>query len=237
MTAAHLVALGRGRFCTRRCGYDQQSRDAQKPETVAARFFAKVNLNGPIPAHRQDLGPCHEWTGLMTDQGYGHTSGFGRKNAKAHRVAFFLAEGRWPDPCALHHCDNRKCVRRSHLFEGTTQDNTADRTAKGRHRTRPLRGDDHWSRRHPERIARGDANGSRKHPEKVPRGALHGARLHPESVLRGEKQGGAKLTDDVVREIRRRREGGELLRVLAADFGVTETLISLVAKRKAWRHI
>jgi hypothetical protein len=32
----------------------------------------------------------------------------------------------------LHKCDNRKCFRPDHLFEGTEADNTADMIAKGR---------------------------------------------------------------------------------------------------------
>lgn len=56
----------------------------------------------------------------------------------AHRVSFKIAEGRWPDPCALHHCDNRACVRRSHLFEGAKADNTADMVAKQRSTPRVL---------------------------------------------------------------------------------------------------
>ncbi len=38
-----------------------------------------------------------------------------------------------------HKCDNRKCVRLSHLFVGTPRENNEDQDAKGR---RP-KGDDH----------------------------------------------------------------------------------------------
>jgi hypothetical protein len=57
----------------------------------------------------------------------------------AHRVAFFLKHGRWPKPCACHHCDNPLCIRWSHLFEGTKADNNKDMLAKDRQ----VRGADH----------------------------------------------------------------------------------------------
>lgn len=71
------------------------------------------------------------WVGSTHRVGYGVVTVEGRSEL-AHRVAFWLAEGRWPEPCALHHCDNRICVRRSHLFEGTKLDNTHDMIAKRR---------------------------------------------------------------------------------------------------------
>lgn len=102
-------------------------------KTLAERFEEKVARGaGGIPPHRPDLGPCDLWLASLTG-GYGQISVDGRP-VLAHRVAFFLAEGRWPEPCCLHHCDNPRCVRRSHLFEGTKADNIADMDAKGRAR-------------------------------------------------------------------------------------------------------
>lgn len=55
--------------------------------------------------------------------------------------------------------------------------------------------------------------------------------------VRGERAHRARLTSDQVREIRSRRDKGELLRVLAAEFGVSLTNIIHVAKRDTWRHV
>lgn len=51
---------------------------------------------------------------------------------------------------------------------------------------------------------------------------------------RGSAQGNACLTDDDVRAIRRRRAAGELLRTIAADFGIGTTQVSDLARRRSW---
>jgi len=101
-----------------------------KPRDLRELFFSRVNTDGPVPSHCPELGPCHLWTGTIS-RGYGVLSVEGRP-VRTHRIAFFLAEGRWPE-CALHKCDNPPCVRRSHLFEGDRTDNAADKMTKGRH--------------------------------------------------------------------------------------------------------
>jgi HNH endonuclease len=88
-------------------------------------FWDKVNKRGPRMPHMKTR--CWVWTGSKDSHGYGQLN-----RDKAHRFAFFLAEGRWPTPCGLHRCDNRACVRRSHLFEGTKTDNNLDMCRKGR---------------------------------------------------------------------------------------------------------
>jgi hypothetical protein len=102
-------------------------------EQTVSSFWAKVDRNGPIPAHRPDLGPCWIWTGTKGSRGYGNFWYLGATQM-AHHVSWWLAVGPIPDGLwILHHCDNRPCVRPSHLFDGTAQDNTDDMIAKGRH--------------------------------------------------------------------------------------------------------
>ncbi len=120
---------GGGKYCSVVC-----YRATIAPRHAASRtphFWSLVNQQGPVPRHAPDLGECWVWTGRTDEWGYGVLS-FSGKQRKAHRVSWFLQHGRWPQPCALHRCDNPACVRVAHLFEGDQSDNVADRDAKGR---------------------------------------------------------------------------------------------------------
>lgn len=46
-----------------------------------------------------------------------------------------------------------------------------------------------------------------------------------------------KLNDDDVRAIRRRRASGERLALIAADFAVSQALVSNISLGKAWAHV
>ncbi len=152
--------------------------------------------------------PCLLWTGCLLTTGYGQLRLDG-KGVQAHRVAFFLAHGRWPIPCALHRCDAPRCVEPTHLQEGTQGDNLRDMFAKGRS----------VFQQHPERRARGERNGSRTKPERLPRGEGHGQ---------------AALSADDVRTIRTSNDTGI---TLAARFNVNATTISKIRRKETWRHI
>lgn len=92
-------------------------------ERDVARFLAKVERRGPDE--------CWPWTAGVDKDGYGRLKSSG-KTLKAHRIAFFLAHGRWPEPFGCHSCDNPPCCNPEHVFEGSCQDNHSDMDRKGR---------------------------------------------------------------------------------------------------------
>lgn len=96
---------------------------------LASRFWSKVNKHGPLMKGMSTR--CWEWTASVRRDGYGQLNVEG-KTLAAHRLSWFLKHGKWPQPCALHKCDYRRCVRPSHLFEGTKDENLEDMVKKGR---------------------------------------------------------------------------------------------------------
>lgn len=98
----------------------------------ACRFWEKVNKDGPVVS--EELGPCHVWTGALHSGGYGVFKAEGSKDTlRAHVYAWELENGSLPEGMnALHKCDNRPCVRASHLYAGTDQQNKDDMVRRGR---------------------------------------------------------------------------------------------------------
>lgn len=77
---------------------------------------------------------CWTWNGSQSGSGYGQFWD-GKRNIPAHW--FLLDEIPTVGQEACHKCDNRLCVRPSHIFIGTRSDNMKDMVAKKRHNTRP----------------------------------------------------------------------------------------------------
>lgn len=99
----------------------------------ACRFWEKVDKeNGPVVSKK--LGRCHIWTGALHSGGYGVFKADGSKKVhRAHVYAWTLDNGPVPNGMnVLHKCDNRPCVRESHLFLGTHEINMQDMAIKGR---------------------------------------------------------------------------------------------------------
>lgn len=94
--------------------------------TLEQRFWEKVKFS-------DEPDGCHEWQGaLFVNFGYGAFNENG-KTVRAHRFAWKLAHGKESERCVCHKCDNPKCVRIEHLFEGDILENNQDMTRKERH--------------------------------------------------------------------------------------------------------
>ena len=89
---------------------------------IKSRFWSKVN-KGP---------KCWMWIGGVSSSGYG-TSYIPPNSMSSHRVSWTIKYGSIPKGMFIcHRCDNKLCVRPSHLFLGTQKDNMIDASEKKR---------------------------------------------------------------------------------------------------------
>lgn len=194
------------------------SKYSKTPILDAAPFWERV----------QKSDGCWLWIGPTHSPG-----GYGQFNNKrtrcyAHIASWILANGPIPDGLfVLHECDNPRCVRPGHLFLGTQGDNVRDMLSKGRG----------IMQTHPEIAVRGDEHPARKHPGIVRRGESHHAKQRPECMARGERCASAKLTADVVREIRRLYREGIGYDRLARRYGIAKSSVAAVVNLRTWRHV
>lgn len=114
------LRTGHGKYCTKYCANSAREID---PITY---FWAHVRKSA-------DPDGCWEWTGTINP-----TTGYGviiinRKSMPTHRFSYLINVGPIPDGLwVLHRCDNRRCIRTSHVFLGTCKDNMVDAQQKGR---------------------------------------------------------------------------------------------------------
>lgn len=168
---------------------------------------------------RHPLTGCLEWQRRRDSNGYGRIWSEGHEEL-AHRVAWKLTNGPIPDGLFVcHKCDNPPCFDPEHLFLGTQTDNVRDAAQKGR-------------------LVSGDRHPARLYPDFVKRGDDHPARLHPERMARGSQHGNAVLTESQVLAIRQEYQFRKMsYRALALKYGVGETTIASIIRRKYWQHI
>lgn len=106
-------------------------------DLLAARFWPNVE--------RRERGACWPWTGQLMTSGYGvfpikpgEVDECWHRAAGAHRIAFYLIHGHWPDK-ALHGCDFKLCCNAEnpeHVHDGSLAQNNQEMFARGRARPR-----------------------------------------------------------------------------------------------------
>jgi hypothetical protein len=100
--------------------------------SIEESFWTKVDKCGPVASHVDGIDCCWVWKAYRDKRGYGRFSVRG-KRVFAHRFSWELANGSIPpNMFVLHRCDNPGCVRASHLFIGTHEENMHDMVVKGR---------------------------------------------------------------------------------------------------------
>lgn len=180
------------------------------------RFWAKVNLNGPIHPYNPALGNCWDWTAALSN-GYGAFR-LNDRNERAPAISYLLEFGIDPRPFCIHSCDRPSCVNPGHLRAGTPKDNADDMIARNR-------------------IATGERHGMRLHPECRARGEVHRSKMLVVAA-RGNNHVCAKITDVDVREIRLRfAAGGSTYKSIGIDYGLCRQSIALIVKLKNWKHV
>ncbi len=163
-------------------------------------------------AHYERVGDCLEWTGAKHGDGQPVCQWEGRQT-RVRRVVYRLAIGELTEEeFVLVTCKNKLCVRQSHFKKGTREDR--DVLA--------------WNA-----PAYGDKNGARTHPERI-----SWKFQQPEYKLRGEAHPSSRLTDEVVKSIRKvYAAGGISQRKVATLYGISPSHVSQIVTRKNWKHV
>ncbi len=87
---------------------------------------------------------CHEYTGSLTDEGYGQININGQRWL-VHRLMWTLKKGYITrDDKVRHTCDNPPCMNIKHLRVGTQADNIQDAVRRGRLKGRVSKAKGNW---------------------------------------------------------------------------------------------
>jgi hypothetical protein len=197
---------------------------------------------------------CWFWKGAKDKDGYGMFRGevAGVMFSRAHRFSYAIATGDLllGGELVMHSCDTPSCVNPAHLSAGSGADNTRDMIAKGRGpncrgeaaskailteaQVIEIRKD---PRPHTELADAYGVTASTINDIKSRNSWRH---LDTEIVrsnrmsARGEKSYAAKITADIVREIRGSAETGK---ELAARYGVSPQTVTDIRKFRSWKHL
>lgn len=192
---------------------------------------------------------CHLWTGGSDAAGYGAMMIDGRRWL-LHRLMWIFHNGRIPNNMIIRHkvCGNRRCFNIEHLAIGTQKENIADTMRQGRHVL--ILGERHPNSKFTDAQIVEMRNSDLSFMEVVrtyggSEAAVHniltgktwkhvGGRIREKMNARGSAVGAAKLTEELVREIKR---SDETTAKLAKRLNVSWHTINDVRKGKYWGHV
>lgn len=107
--------------------------ELERRKLTEERFWSNVNKDGPIPERKPELGQCWIWKGAHAGEYAVFQEPFTNHQIRGSRFAWELENQPMEEHLfACHHCDNRGCVRPSHIFPGTQKQNMQDALTKGR---------------------------------------------------------------------------------------------------------
>jgi Mor family transcriptional regulator len=203
---------------------------------------------------------CWEWTKYIDHGGYPKTSFRKSKNLSsrisAHRYSYERFKGEIPVGLYVcHNCpggDNRSCVNPNHLWLGTQLENMQDKGNKGNQ----CKGVTHGNHKLTEqdvkdirrRYSEGEYGSDLAKEYNVSNGLIYHIKNGKawkytiigdecEKLKKIKRNYPIKLTEEDVRNIRRRYSEGEKVIDLAKEFDVESTMISRIKNGKAWKHI
>src|SRR3990167_2789451 len=160
---------------------------------------------------------CWTWGGFVTDAGYGRFFLGRRKGHRpAHRFAYTALRGEIPLDMTLDHlCRNKLCVNPAHLEIVTLRTNILRSMPRDAHREDSPNDHPRANARIAHRRYRAEYMRRRRAKRRLTIPAL--------PHVRGERVASAKLTAEIVQDIRAARATGEYLHVIAKRFGISET--------------
>ena len=206
---------------------------------------------------------CIIWTGKKNKKGYGVLINKGEN--LVHRLTYQNYHGPIPDGMYVcHKCDQRDCYNLAHLFLGTPQDNTNDMIHKGRMSCGQKSPKSKLTNEQVKEIFLKRSEGIflrdlaklfcvRKHTiyeilthrkwkhtkEWFDDDFLQKIKNLPpdESNQIGSNCHNAKLKEEDIRDIRKKRLSGMLMKDIGSIYGVSDTTIEDIIAGRTWRHV
>ena len=190
---------------------------------------------------------CWNWLGSGTNR-YGIIR-YARKTQFVHRLMYELTRNQvvQPGQCVRHDCDNSWCCNPDHLSIGTAEDNARDRTKRNRHGFAKL--DLATAKQIRMRFAAGEPVSTLSTQYGVAESTVHHVgvgrswkQLDDDPDIKAlsvkkRHERWSPLTEESVRDIRRRLENGEPQKSIAERYGVNPSTISHINTRRKWSHI